>query len=70
MQIQSILLRVAGPATQQQPMPIRRVDPTCRLRGWRFLAGEVDRVRANVKIGGIEPVLATERWTQASELAF
>src|SRR5262249_17345914 len=24
------------------PTPMRRLDPTCRLKGWRTLAGEVD----------------------------
>jgi hypothetical protein len=51
-------------------MPIQRVDPTCRLRGWRFLASEVDTVRTELAARGIEPVLATERWTQAGELSF
>jgi hypothetical protein len=68
--LQPVLLRIAGPASEQHPMPLRRVDPTSRLRGWRFLAGEVDRVRLNLKSRGIEPVLATERWTQTSELRF
>lgn len=68
--VQPVLLRIAGPATPDQPMPMRRVDPTVRLRGWRFLAGEVDRTRAELRARGIEPVLAGERWTHASELAF
>ncbi len=68
--LQSMLLQLAGPATPRQPMPIRRIDPTSRLRGWRHLAVEVDRTRALLKSRGIEPIVATERWTQASELAF
>ncbi|MBI2805856.1 MAG: glycosyltransferase family 39 protein [Planctomycetes bacterium] len=68
--MQPILLRLAGPATERHPMPIRRVDPTCRLRGWRHLACEVDRVRAELRQRGIEPVLAGQRWTHASELGF
>jgi hypothetical protein len=68
--VQPILLRLAGPATQERPMPIRRVDPTCRLRGWRHLAAEVDCVRAELRQRGVEPVLAAERWTQAAELGF
>ena len=70
MQVQPVLLRLAGPATPAQPTPIRRVDPTARLRGWRFLAAEVDRARTDLRRRGIEPVLASERWTQAGELAF
>ena len=68
--VQPVLMRIAGPATRDRPMPMRRVDPTCRLRGWRQLAAEVDRTRAELRGRGIEPVLAAERWTQASELGF
>lgn len=69
-QLQPVLLQVAGPATTERPMPIRRVDPTTRLRGWRHLAAEVDRTRTELKGRGVEPMLATERWTQAAELGF
>lgn len=68
--VQPVLLRLAGPETEQHPLPIRRVDPTSRLRGWRYLASEVDRVRAELNQRGIDTTLASERWTQASELAF
>jgi hypothetical protein len=64
--LQPVLLCLTGPATTEHPMPLRRVDPTARLRGWRHLAAEVDRVRTEVS----DPILATERWTQAGELAF
>lgn len=67
---QPVLLRLAGPATPERPMPMRRVDPTCRLRGWRHLAAEVDRARAELQARGIEPIVAAERWTQAGQLAF
>ncbi len=65
-QTQPILLRIAGPATAKHPMPIRRIDPTARLRGWRHLGAEVDRVRAMLP----NAVIAGERWTIASEVAF
>lgn len=68
--LQPALMQIAGPATPERPMPMRRVDPTVRLRGWRYLAEEVDRVRAELRSRGIEPILAAERWTQAGELAF
>jgi 4-amino-4-deoxy-L-arabinose transferase-like glycosyltransferase len=68
--LQPVLLRIAGPASEQQPMPLRRVDPTSRLRGWRHLAAAVDRLRYELEASGVHPVLATERWTQASELRF
>lgn len=68
--MQPVFLSLAGPASEAQPLPIRRVDPTSRLRGWRHLAAEVDGVRRELKDRGIEPVLAAERWTQAGELRF
>jgi len=68
--MQPVLMSLAGPATTQQPMPIRRIDPTSRLRGWHYLAAQVDQVRADLKTRAIEPVLTTERWTQAGELGF
>jgi hypothetical protein len=68
--MQPVLLRIAGPESKERPTPMRRVDPTCRLRGWRHLAQEVDRVRTGLRAHGIESELAAERWTQAGELAF
>src|SRR5439155_25254108 len=38
---QPLLLRLSGPPTAERPLPLRRFDPTCRLRGLRMLAGEV-----------------------------
>jgi hypothetical protein len=70
LEVQPVLLRIAGPATEAEPMPMRRIDPTSRLRGWRHLAAEVDRVREELRARGVEPVLAAERWTHASELGF
>jgi len=67
---QPLFLHIAGPATERHPAPIRRVDPTARLRGWRYLAMEVDRFRGSLGSRSIEPVLAAERWTHASELSF
>ena len=48
----------------------RRWDPTCRLRGWRTLAGEVDRLRAELRAAGVEPVVAASGWALPGELAF
>lgn len=51
--------------------PLRQWDPTCRLRGWRDLASEVDRVRAEVRQReGREPVLVGTGWNLPGELAF
>jgi hypothetical protein len=68
--LQALLLRLSGPVTESRPFPLRRFDPTCRLRGWRHLAEEVDRVRAELRAQGIEPVLAASAWTLPGELSF
>lgn len=65
-----VLARLAGPPTRKQPLPLRRLDPTCRLRGWRTLAAEVDRLRAELAAEGNEPVLAGSAWTLPGELGF
>jgi len=56
--------------THQCPTPLRRLDPTCRLKGWRTLAAEVDRLRQQCRREGTEPILATARWSEAGELGF
>jgi hypothetical protein len=66
--LQPVLVRLSGPPTKTNLFPLRRFDPTCRLRGWRFLAGEVDRVRAELAEQGIEPVLAGCNWSLPGEL--
>lgn len=65
-----VLAQVAGGPTDAQPMPLRRVDPTCRLRGWQTLAGEIDRLKSEIRAQGIEPVLAASNWALPGELAF
>jgi 4-amino-4-deoxy-L-arabinose transferase-like glycosyltransferase len=51
------------------PYPLRRLDPTCRLRGWHVLGAEVDRVRRRVlDEEGCEPVLAGCTWNMPGEL--
>jgi hypothetical protein len=68
---QPILVRLVGPPTDAYPIPLRKADPTCRLRGWRTLAAEVDRIRDRVKAEtGADPVLAGMVWTTPGELAF
>lgn len=64
------LARLAGEPRFATDIPVRRLDPTCRLRGWRFLAREVDGTMANLRDAGINPILAASRWTTASELVF
>jgi 4-amino-4-deoxy-L-arabinose transferase-like glycosyltransferase len=62
---------VSGPPTPEHPQPLRRFDPTCRLRGWRYLASEVDRLRAELRAEeGTEPIIAGNGWTLPGELTF
>jgi 4-amino-4-deoxy-L-arabinose transferase-like glycosyltransferase len=65
-----LLAPLAGPATVQQPFPLRRLDPTLRLRGWRTLAAEVDIVRGQLRRQQSEPVLATTGWSMPGLLGF
>jgi 4-amino-4-deoxy-L-arabinose transferase-like glycosyltransferase len=65
-----VLLRLSGPPTASHPLPLRRFDPTCRLRGWKHLARELDRTCAALRAEGIEPVLAGAGWTLPGELGF
>jgi hypothetical protein len=67
-QIHPLLERLAGPVSAERPYPVRRFDPTCRLRGWRTLAAEIDRLRAELIAKGEDPVLATYSWSVPGEL--
>ncbi len=69
-QAQPVLLRLSGAPTPSRPMPLRRIDPTCRLRGWAYLGDEVDRVRTRLRNEGVEPLLAANSWSLPGELGF
>jgi 4-amino-4-deoxy-L-arabinose transferase-like glycosyltransferase len=59
-----LLTRLAGPPTETNLFPLRRWDPTCRLRGWRTLAASVDGLRARLRAEeGRDPVLAGSTWS-------
>jgi hypothetical protein len=68
--VQPLLVRISGPPTAEQPLPLRRFDPTCRLRGWRTLAAEVDRIRSALNKKGAPALLAGSGWPVPGELAF
>jgi hypothetical protein len=56
--------------TPDCPTPMRRLDPTCRLKGGQTLAAEVDKLREEFRSAGSEPILAAARWSEAGELGF
>jgi len=60
-----------GPPTADNPFPLRRCDPTCRLRGWRHLAAAVDEERAKLQLQeGVDPVLTGTGWSLPGEIGF
>lgn len=66
-----LLSRLAGPATNERPMPLRQLDPTCRLQGFRTLAAAVDDLRQELRERGEEePVLAGDHWSVPGEVGF
>jgi hypothetical protein len=51
--------------------PARKVDPTARLKGWRHLGAELDRIRAELRENGDEdPELAGLYWDVPGLLGF
>ncbi len=63
------LAALAGEPTEQNPTPIRKFDPTARLRGWRTLAAEVDAIRERLRREtGEEPLLAGTMWNIPGQL--
>ena len=69
--VRPALARLTGPPTDANPAPVRRLDPSARLAGWRTLAKEVDRLRNQVRAEtGDEPLVAGMSWTLPGELAF
>jgi hypothetical protein len=65
-----ILGQLAGKPSAERPLPLRRLDPTCRLRGWQSLAVSLDRLREELQQGGAEPIIAGVDWTLPGELGF
>jgi hypothetical protein len=63
-----LLAELSGPVTPDQPFPVRRFDPTCRLRGWQTLAARVDELRRQLAEQGEDPVLACGAWSLPGEL--
>jgi hypothetical protein len=67
--MRSALASAAGPPTETNPTPIRKYDPTARLRGWQTLAKEVDVIRDRVRREtGEEPLVAATVWNVPGSL--
>ena len=66
-----ILAQIAGPPTLENPFPIRQFDPTCRLRGWQYLASQVDDLKEKLKREeGQTPEIAGLNWMMPGQLGF
>jgi len=52
------------PESETNPTPMRSYDPAARLKGWRYTAGEIDKLREEIaqKQGGTLPEIACLRW--------
>jgi dolichyl-phosphate-mannose-protein mannosyltransferase len=64
------LLPPSDPYTAYANPRVRRIDPTCRMRGFQTLAAEVERVRVELRAKGVEPIIAATSWALPGELAF
>ncbi len=57
--------------TPARPMPARQFDITARLKGWRFLAADLDQRRAEIRaVDGVDPIMAGPRWDVPGLLGF
>lgn len=66
-----LVARLGSQPTATDPYPIRRLDLTARIAGWKHLATEVDAVRDRVRVEtGREPILAGTHWTVPGEMGF
>jgi hypothetical protein len=68
--IQSELLALSEMCGHPRELPLRRIDPTCRLRGWQMLGREVDRAKRALQGEGCDPLIAATWWTYPGELGF
>ena len=66
-----LLTKLVGNPTELNPTPLRKLDPTCRLKGWKSLAAKVDTLRHATGQGeALEPVLCGNRWSSTGVLGF
>jgi hypothetical protein len=69
--IRPLLAQLVKKPSEAKPLPVRNLDITARLVGWKTLAKEVDRARARlVSTTGEEPILGGTYWTIPGHLGF
>jgi len=57
--------------TDINPVPIRAFDPAARLKGYRYLGSEIDRIRQAIREAGDgDPVLVGHRWDMPGLVGF
>src|SRR6202042_3072672 len=67
--IHPLLASFVGAPSEKQPLPLRKIDPTCQLRGWQLLGKEVDKLREVLLAeDGQEPILAAASWNLPGEI--
>jgi hypothetical protein len=65
-----LALFVPAPS-EKSPLPVRSIDVTARLTGWKELAAEVDALRDRLRSEtGTEPIVAGTHWTLPGSLRF
>lgn len=66
-----LLARLLPPPSQREPTPVRRLDLTARLAGWKALATQLDQLRDQLlHQDGRLPVLCGTYWTHPGILRF
>jgi 4-amino-4-deoxy-L-arabinose transferase-like glycosyltransferase len=69
--VRPALAAVLPVPSEKNLTPVRKLDPTARLVGWKRLASAVDRIRLEEKRRtGNDPLIATMVWTVPGELGF
>lgn len=66
-----VLSLLAGKPGASNPTPLRRFDPTCRLKGWKSLATKMDSLfQAEENSHPGETILCGNRWSTTGILGF
>jgi hypothetical protein len=69
--VRPLLARLVRDPSEAKPLPVRDLDISARLVGWKTLAREVDRLALRVQSPtGEKPVLAATHWTLPGHLRF